>query len=226
MSFLQKAYSRTDFLDFLKNDFLPDFTADKRPVRTHDKSLLKNVEKLGDSSQTNISIFEAVCDDSDHGKRVAITQDAFRVLRDTATRNALVIFYSEKSNNWRLSLLTSTFDLDSKGKVISKVSNPRRFSYLLGENAKTVTPHKYLVGKGKTTDVADLQKRFAVEVVNNDFYKEIAKLYDELVGTDKITGSLKYPGHGEVIQQFLKEYLAELVGYSYRFVSPAGTSKK
>ncbi len=173
--------------------------------------LLKNVQKLGDSKSTSISIYEAVCDDSDHGKRVAITQDAFRVLRDTATRHALVIFYSEKSNDWRLSLLTSTFDLDSKGKVVSKVSNPRRFSYLLGENAKTVTPHKYLAGKGKVTDLADLQKRFAVEVVNNDFYKEIAKLYDELVGTDKIDPSLKYPAHGEVSHQFAVRLVGRII---------------
>lgn len=211
MSFLQKAYSRTEFLDFLKNDFISDFSADIRPVRTHDKSLLKNVQKLGDSKSTSISIYEAVCEDSDHGKRVTITQDAFRVLRDTATRNALVIFYSEKSNNWRLSLLTSTFDLDSKGKVVSKVSNPRRFSYLLGENAKTVTPHKYLVGKGKVADLADLQKRFAVEVVNNDFYKEIATLYDELVGTDEITPQLTYPGHGEATHQFAVRLIGRII---------------
>jgi adenine-specific DNA-methyltransferase len=211
MSFLQKAYSRNDFLHFIKNDFLPDFNADNRPVRTHDKSLLKNVEKLGDSAQTSISIFEAICDDSDHKKRVAITQDAFRVLKDTATRNALVVFYSENSNNWRLSLLTSTFDLDSKGRVISKVSNPRRFSYFLGKDAKTVTPHKYLVAKGRTTNLADLQKRFAVEVVNNDFYREITKLYDELVGAEKGATSLRYPGEGEAVHQFAVRLIGRII---------------
>lgn len=211
MSFLQRAYSREDFLSFLKDDFLPDYVAENRPVRTHDKSLLKEVQKLGDSSSLGLSVFEAACDESDHGKRVAITVDAFRILKDTATRNALIVFYSENSNSWRLSLLTSSFELDNRGKVTSKMSNPRRYSYMLGEDAKTVTPHKYLEVKGKIKDFNDLKSRFAVEVVNNDFYKEIAKLYDELVGTDKIAGSLKYPGHGEVRHQFAVRLIGRII---------------
>jgi len=211
MSFLQKPYNREDFLNFVSKDFLSDFSNDKRPVRTNEKSLLKEVQKLGESTDLGISVFEATCDESDHGKRVAITMDAFRILRDTATRNALIVFYSKESNKWRLSLLTSNFELDSKGKVTSKMSNPRRYSYLLGEDAKTVTPHKYLEAKGAVKDFKDLQSRFAVEVVNNDFYKEIAKLYDELVGTDKIAGSLKYPGHGEVSHQFAVRLIGRII---------------
>ncbi len=211
MSFLQRSYSRADFLNFVSNDFLPEFSNDKRPVRTHEKSLLKDVQKLGDSTSLGLSVFEAACDESDHGKRVAITMDAFRILRDTATRNALIVFYSKDSSKWRLSLLTSNFELDSKGKVTSKMSNPRRFSYLLGEDAKTVTPHKYLEAKGTVKDFNDLQSRFAVEVVNNDFYKEIAKLYDELVGTDEITGSLRYPGQGEVSHQFAVRLIGRVI---------------
>ncbi len=46
MSFFQKTYSRTDFLDFLKNDFISDFSADIRPVRTHDKSTPEECSKV------------------------------------------------------------------------------------------------------------------------------------------------------------------------------------
>lgn len=219
MSFLQKRYLRDDFLRFLNDDFLPDFVADNRPVRVHDKSLLKNVQKLGDSNSTGVSIFEAICDDSDHGKRVAITQDAFRVLRDTATRNALVVFYSEKSSNWRLSLLTSSFDLDNKGKVITKLSNPKRYSYLLGPDAKTVTPYKYLVSTGKVNDFDDLRQRFSVEVVNKEFYSSVAELYTKLVGGKRKNGAklLEFPGllkiHGQVNQSVIhQEFAVRLIG--------------
>jgi adenine-specific DNA-methyltransferase len=210
VSFLQKPYSRTDFLSFLRDDFLPDFTIDNRPVKTHDKSLLTGVEKLGESALLGITIFEALCDDSDRGKRVAITQDAFRLLRDTATRNAMIVFRTENGKEWRLSLLTSTLELKD-GHVVSKFSNPHRFSYLLGPYAKTVTPYNYLVAKEKVINFDDLQKRFSVEVVNNDFYRQIAKLYDKLVGIGGIKADLAYPGNADASHQFAVRLIGRIV---------------
>jgi hypothetical protein len=210
MSFLQNKYSRDDFLNFLKDDFLPDFAADNRPVRTQNKSLLKKVNKLGDSNSIGISIFEAVCEEPDRGKRVAITQDAFRLLRDTATRNALVVFHSKNSEEWRLSLLTSSLELKGT-RVVSRLSNPRRYSYLLGPNAKIVTPHNYLVAKAKVNSFDDLQKRFSAEVVNNEFYRQIAKLYDKLIGADTERGQLTYPGDIDSSHQFAVRLVGRIV---------------
>lgn len=219
MSFLQSTYSRTDFVEFLKNDFLPDYTPDIRPVDTPDTSLLRSIEKLGDSPKLGITIFEAVCDDEDRGKRVAITQAAFRALRNTATRNALVAFYSNESDEWRLSLLTSTLELDKNGKIISKPSNPRRFSYLLGNNAKIATPTKYLLREGRVEDFDALQKRFSVEVVNKQFYNSVAELFTKLVGGKRKKGSgfVSYPGllkiKGEVNQSLEhQEFAVRLIG--------------
>lgn len=225
MSLLNKSYDREQFISFIKNEFLSDYDADIRPVRVHGKSLLQKVSKLGTSNALNVTVFEAHCDDSDSGKRIAITQDAFRMLRDTATRNALIVFYSEGSRNWRFSLLTSTLELSKDGKIVSKVSNPRRFSYLLGEEAKTVTPYKYLIKLGKVNDLEDLQKRFSVEVVNNDFYTEIAKLYDKLVGTDTIAPKLVYPEAGEASHQFAVRLIGRVI-FSWFLREKQGDSGK
>ncbi len=219
MNFLMQPYDRSNLVSFLKNDFLPDFENDVRPVSTSNGSLLNNAQKLGESLRIGITVFEVVCDETDRGKRVAITQDAFRMLRETATRNALVVFFSPGNTEWRLSLLTSTFDLDGKGKVISRASNPRRYSYLLGPRAKTVTPSHYLIKKGLANNFEDLQKRFSVEVVNKEFYSSIAELFTKLVGGKRKKGQIfvEHPGllriNGQVSQSLEhQEFAVRLIG--------------
>lgn len=186
---LERPYSKELFDEFLK-DFLPDFAKDERQVRTPDKSILREVTQLGTSNETNLTVLEAECDEADSKKRIAITQAAFRVLRDHGIRNALIAFH-DGADQWRLSLLTSTLDLKD-GKVIKKYSNPRRYSYLLGIGAKTRTPHKYLIEKGSVLDIKSLQERFSVEVVNRQFYEAIADLFTKLVGGER--GRTRYPG--------------------------------
>lgn len=186
---LERPYNKETFDKFLK-DFLPDFSKDERPVRTPDKSILTEVTLLGTSKESSVTVLEAECEETDSKKRIAITQAAFKVLRDHSIRNALIAFH-DGADQWRLSLLTSTLELKD-GKVIKKDSNPRRYSYLLGIGAKTRTPHKYLVEKGRVTDIKSLQERFSVEVVNKQFYESIADLFTKLVGGER--GRTRYPG--------------------------------
>ena len=186
---LNEPYSKDLLGSFLK-DFLPDYQKDERHVRTPDKSILTEVTQLGMSRDVNVTVLEAECEETDTNKRIAITQAAFKVLRDHSIRNAIIAFH-DGADQWRLSLLTSTLDLKD-GKVIKKDSNPRRYSYLLGIGAKTRTPHKYLIEKGKVSDIKALQERFSVEVVNKQFYESIAELFTKLVGGER--GRTSYPG--------------------------------
>ena len=209
---LDKPYIKDSFLDFL-NDFLPDYASDERPTRISDGSILSQVIKLGVSKDLNLTVLDIECEEGDNNRRIAITQAAFKVLRDHGIRNALIAFH-DSSNQWRLSLLTSTLDLQN-GKVVKKESNPRRYSYLLGVGAKTVTPYKYLVEKGRVEDIKQLQERFSVEVVNKQFYASIAELFTKLIGGER--GATKYPGllklNGSVSQNIEhQEFAVRLIG--------------
>lgn len=186
---LDKPYNKELFDIFLKT-FLPDFQKDERPVRTPDTSILTQVTQLGVSREVGITVFEAKCEETDTNKRIAITQAAFKVLRDHSIRNAIVAFH-DGNDQWRLSLLTSTLEIKD-GKVVKKDSNPRRYSYLLGVGAKTVTPYKYLIEKGRVEDIKQLQERFSVEVVNKQFYASVANLFTKLVGGER--GAARHPG--------------------------------
>lgn len=186
---LNKPFNKESLNNFLK-DFLPDYQLDERSVRTPDKSILTAVTQLGVSRQTEVTVLEAECEETDTNRRIAITQAAFKVLREHSIRNAIIAFH-DGADQWRLSLLTSTLEIKD-GKVIKKDSNPRRYSYLLGVGAKTVTPYKYLVEKGRVGDIKQLQERFSVEVVNKQFYASVADLFTKLVGGER--GATKYSG--------------------------------
>lgn len=177
---IEKKYNRDDFLAFLKS-FVPGFTRDVRSVGTSGLQSIKEVSYLGESAELELAIFE-LTHLSSSDARVALAMDGFRVMKGSATYRALVIYCSGKGEDWRLSLMTASPVVNEKGKVGQSFSNPRRFSFFLGPNAKINTPYQFLIKQGAVKDFTDLQKRFSLEVVNKDFYNKIQEAYYKLVG--------------------------------------------
>jgi len=102
-------------------------------------------------------------------------------------KRALAVFTSANSSNYRLSLIT--IDLKLEGRRVQKeYSNPRRYSFFLGPEAKIHTPEEYLVKQGRIEDFEDLKNRFSIEVVNKDFYTKIAILFTQLAGGKRKIG--------------------------------------
>lgn len=180
---LAKEY-HIDNYEYLINELLlPDYRRDKHPTE-FDNDLFSSVTYLGESSDCEVSVFEVYLKEGCHNKRVAITQAMFRILRNQAINNALVAFVNEDKKNFRISLLTSKYEVDGN-KIVKVLSNPRRFSYSLGYKTKTKTAYKFLISKGKVSSLDELISRFSVEVVNKEFYTEIATAFTELVGGNR-----------------------------------------
>lgn len=202
---LNNDYQREDFITFLEKDLLTDFKRDIRPVNVGDLSSLKNASYLGESKSLDLQVFEFLFEGSPN-KRIALTKDAFLVMRSSAIFKALAIFYSSDKKDWRFSLMTATPGSTEKGKVVTSYSNPKRLSFFLGANAKINTPTKFLISKGKIKDFEDLQSRFSIEVVNKEFYKEISQAFTKLVN-----GLLKLPSLQDKSQVNL-EFAVRLIG--------------
>lgn len=180
---LAKEY-HIDNYEYLINDLLlPDYRKDKHPTE-FDNDLFSSVTYLGESNDCEVSVFEVYLKAGCHNKRVAISQAMFRILRSQAINNALVAFVNEDKKNFRISLLTSKYEFDGN-KIVKVLSNPRRFSYSLGYKTKTKTAYKFLISKGKVSSLDELISRFSVEVVNKEFYTEIATAFTELVGGNR-----------------------------------------
>lgn len=179
-------YNRTDFLRFLEEQFLPDdFRIDQTELEDLGFSARYTVKshKLGTCRSLELDVFE-ITHTSTHDARVGIAQDAFRLMLHKSYYNrALVIFKQEDNPQYRFSLLQIEAEqAETSSRITRSFSNPRRYSFLLGEGAHVKTPTQFLIEDGKLTTkngtyFEDLQKRFSVEVLTKLFYKELSDWY-------------------------------------------------
>lgn len=214
-------YNQNDFLDFI-NDFLPtDYLPNEEDIvinKTRYKEITK-AKVLGFSESLNLYVLE-MNHSREKDPRVTIATDAFKILADHWIHQAIVIFRNSESNNYRLSYLTISLDLNDKNKAVKKYSNAHRYSFYLGVNAKTKTPEQQLLGKGRVTNQQDLFERFSVEVVNKEFYKEIAKFFSRLTGGERKFGSktlhfepeMILPSVSSEIGKIHQEFTVRLIG--------------
>ena len=157
-----KAYNRQEFVKFL-HDFLPnDLTYDETPVEFRTKmTYSKQAVKLGSSASLDLVVYE-VKHTSKHDARVSLSKEAFRMLADEMEDRALVVFVPDDNNdNYRFSLIEITLAAkDDSARVTRSYSNPRRYSYFLGEGIAYYTPNKYLNLKSATIIQYTIKGRF------------------------------------------------------------------
>lgn len=173
-----KRYNRSEFVNFLQNKFLPeDFVTETTPIEIErETKYIRTITKLGVCGSLDLVVYE-VRHSSTHDARVGLSKEAFRFLADEWESKALVIFVPEDNNaNYRFSLITINLSETEEGKLLRIYSNPRRYSYYLGEGIAYYTPNKYL-NSGQVADDKDLTDRFSVEALTKAFYQELSDWY-------------------------------------------------
>ncbi len=175
----KEKYNEEAFTEFIQG-IIPSLLLDKK--RSETRTGFKSIQQIAEASENKLDlvVFVANVESSLHA-RVEITKNTYAVLKNHARSNALVVYISDDSSEWRLSLITTKVSR-SKDGIKESVSNPRRFSYVLGPNAKVATPSRTLQGVAVSID--DLEKMFSLEIVNKQFYTEVAKFFDDLVSND------------------------------------------
>lgn len=204
---LSDPFEISNFEKFI-TEFLPDLTRDEREVPLKIKEFTQ-IDHIGVSEELKTSVL-VIRSSLDLASRVAITNASFRVMRALGIYRALAVYLNKDETIWRFSLLTAQ-PVWAEGKIIEKLSNPRRYSYVLGSGVGIATANRYLVKMGKIEDFNDLQKRFSVEVVNNDFYREIASLFDSLVGNGGTTAAVNFKNQLVNKQEFGVRLLGRII---------------
>ena len=209
---LKKEYHVDNFLYVVDELLLPDFRADKHDV-DFKNTIFTSVQQLGYSDKCDVNVYEVILNEGAQNRRVTITQEMFRILRGLGVNNAIVAFSNADRRNYRFSLLTSKYEFDGE-KVVKILSNPRRYSYSLGYGTKTKTAYDFLIGKGKVNSLDELINRFSVEVVNKQFYNEIALAFTKLVGgqRDGRTFEKELNLYGVTDQNKYAEFAVRLIG--------------
>ncbi|MBO4319871.1 MAG: N-6 DNA methylase [Treponema sp.] len=192
---VKQDYDPKTFADFIY-DFLPEDYSPKKQQAYFDYTNIEEGYKLGTCKSLNLDVYEFRTK-SKRDPRVTLTREVVSLMKKYGyNQNALVVFYSNKSHNWRLSLITTDYEVVND-KVKPLYSNPRRFSFRLGAECKAHTPQTMLFKKGpinrhtengrEITVLEDLKSRFALEVVSKQFFNEYKVFYEDFV--QYITGN-------------------------------------
>ena len=197
MTYLEQKYERNRVILGLRNNFLPDYRESETIIR-YTNDLILQVTKLGICDELQLPIYEIKHSSND--ARVSLTKEALKIIKgDAFTGQALFLFVPQNSSQYRISLVT----YDWIGK---ECSNPRRFSFLVGEDSKTHTATKQLTGKVHTRE--DLLKRFSIEVVNKEFYERIEECFEDLLKTIKYD---KAANNFKMRQEFVVRLIGRLI---------------
>ena len=202
-----KRYNREEFQKFLES-FLTDRFVRKNsyiPVDDYINSKSRYIKEcylVGEDEKLKIKIYEFK-HASQSDPRISLTKEAFRILRNQFVENALAVFISENSDDYRFSFLTASYRFE--GKVIVETSNPKRYSFLLGPNSKLHTVMNQL--SGKVTSLEDLRNRFSIEVVNKEFYQGIHDIFYKFVNNI----SLPYDDDDENRKNFTIRFLSRII---------------
>lgn len=133
---------------------------------------------------------------------------------------AVIVFVQK--DKWRLSFVSEIKVLNDEGEIVEQATEPKRYTYLLGEGEKVRTPSDRLIKlSGKSLALHDILNAFSVEALNEEFYKIVQAYFYELVGgrigkdrkvTDYGKGILQLPSVPKKNRQIYQEFAVRLIG--------------
>ena len=112
-----------------------------------------------------------------HRNRVQMRQLVAKQCQQSTLDGALAVYYDDR-RHWRFSFISMEYKLDEQGQVKKEESAPKRYTYLLGKDAKIRTAVERFSRLNKTARLDNLKMAFAVGQLNKEFYKELFKWYE------------------------------------------------
>lgn len=132
---------------------------------------------------------------------------------------ALVVF--AQKDKWRLSFVSEIRVANSGGELIDQITEPKRYTYFLGDGEKVKTPTDRIFSlKNKPLSLEDIRDAFSVEALNEEFYKIVARQFYKLAGATEGKGSktvsyertLRLPSVSADDRKTYQEFAVRLIG--------------
>ena len=128
-----------------------------------------------------------------HRNRVHMRNLVAQGCRRGALDGALAAYYNG-TGQWRFSFISMEYRFDDQWRLNREESAPKRYTYLLGEGAQTRTVEERFSRIGKTATLKDLRDAFAVEPLNNEFFKDLFGWYERA----RKPGQVEFPNDENV----------------------------
>ena len=141
-----------------------------------------------DSEKNKIYILAVKIKEEKDPVKARIKQREFiaNILRERKKRGALVAFYNDNYNHWRISVIKLDYEFTVKG-VKEDLTPAKRLSYVIGkgETCRTAKDQFYslLDLKDEQITLNKLEEIFALEKVTNEFFKEYKNKYLDIKET-------------------------------------------
>ena len=185
-----QAYERTAWRDYLGTSFGTKLYQEPSQVAVTSK-IAKQVWDLGyiqlndDGVERIIQVFEVELSEG-------ITLERNRVGLRNLLRSewkdidgAFIVYHQAGKPKWRFSYVSELSGFDAEGNRQEIKTEPKRYTYVLGEGESTRTAEKrflQLSAKGADASLQDILEAFSVEKLSKEFYQDIQQQFMKLVG--------------------------------------------
>jgi hypothetical protein len=112
--------------------------------------------------------------------RVGLRELVVKLIDHARYHGILAFYHSASAAEYRLSFISSEPTIDADGNYSVQSTAPKRYTYVLGENAKTKTPAdrlKIIADKHGNISLEDIKNAFSVETLTKEFYSELSNWY-------------------------------------------------
>ena len=130
---------------------------------------------------------------------------------------AFIAYHRPESANWRFTYVSELTGYDAEGEFIKIKTEPKRYTYLLGEGESirtAVERFERIVKKGSKATLDDVKEAFSVEKLSKAFFDKYKEHYDifckYMVSQPGISQTI-FNGDEKAIRDFNKKLLGRIV---------------
>ena len=187
-----KEYSREEWTKYLGDNFKYEYGS----IPNQNSIIEKYIDCLDDSNNKaivwlgnlnvdeDIGVYEIRIKNTKTGSRVKISKICTDIIK-SGDKNSFgkgiffILYSNENEKAYRISYVKYDKKVNENLEVKKDLSDPKRFTYLLGEGAKVKTAQSRL-NKEAFSSVKKIEEAFSVEPVNKEFYKGIKISFDKI----------------------------------------------
>lgn len=130
---------------------------------------------------------------------------------------AFIVYHNPENNKWRFSYVSELTGYDASGNFTTIVTEPKRYTYVLGEGESIRTAAErfsILSKKAEYITLDDVKETFSVEKLSKAFFDEYKKHYENFCDYMMKTPSIRagiFNGDDKAIRDFNKKLLGRIV---------------
>ncbi len=130
---------------------------------------------------------------------------------------AFIVYHNPDNNKWRFTYVSELTGYDADGEFVKIKTEPKRYTYVLGEGESTRTAAErfaIIAKKGSNATLEDVKDAFSVEKLSKEFFSEYKKHYDVICSFMLKKPGIKqtiFKGDEKEIRDFSKKLLGRIV---------------